>query len=131
MNEFKNLGIVFNYNAKFNVAKQNLYQKGNRAMFALLKKNNKLSLPVDVPVKLFTHLVKPLILYSSEVWGDGKCDILEKLQLRFCKYILAVNKSTCSNMVYGELGITPLDIDIKARIIVYWAKLVNEDQSKI
>ena len=34
-------------------------------------------------------------------------------------------------MVYGELGITPLDIDIKARMIVYWEKLVNEDQSKI
>ena len=132
MNEYNYLGIVYNYNAKFNVAKQNLYQKGNRAMFALLKKNTKLYLPVDVAVKLFTHLVKPVILYSSEVWGVGKCDILEKIQLRFCKYILAVNKSTCSNiMVYGELGITPLDIDIKARMIAYWAKLVNEDQSKI
>ena len=52
-------------------------------MFALLKKIDKLSLPVDVAVKLFTHLVKPVILYSSEVWGDGKCDILEILQLRF------------------------------------------------
>ena len=37
--------------------------------------------------------------------------------------MLAVNKSTCSNMVYGELGITPLDIDIQARLIVYWAKI--------
>ena len=34
-------------------------------------------------------------------------------------------------MVYGELRITPLDIDIKARMIVYWAKRVNEDQNKI
>ena len=34
-------------------------------------------------------------------------------------------------MVYGELGITTLDNDIKARMIVYWAKLVSEDQSKI
>ena len=48
--------------------------------------------------RLFTE---SLILYWSEVWGDEQCDILEKLQLRFCKYILAVNKFTCSNMVYG------------------------------
>ena len=81
MNEYNYPGIVFNYNAKFNVAKQNLYQKGNRAMFALLKKNNKLSLPADVAVKLFTHLVKPVILYSSEGWGDGKCDILDTVNL--------------------------------------------------
>ena len=65
------------------------------------------------------------------MWGDEKYDILEKLQIRFCKYILAVNKSTCSNMVYGELEITPLDIDIKVRVIVYWARLVSKDQSKI
>ena len=90
VNEYNYLGIFFNYNAKFNVAKQNLYQKRIRAMSVLLKNINKLSLPVDIAVKLFTNLVKPVILYSSEVWGDEKCDILENLQLRFCKYILAV-----------------------------------------
>ena len=100
VNEYNYLSLVFNYNAKFNVAKQNLYRKGNRAMFTLLNKINKMSLQVDVAVKLFTNLVKPVILYSSEVWGDNNCDILEKLQLRSCKYILAINKSTCSNMVY-------------------------------
>ena len=87
---------------EFIVAKQNLAMFA-RAMFTLLENINKLSLPVDVAVKLFTHFVNPVILYSSEVWGDGKCYILEKLQLRFYKYILAVNKSIYSNMVYGEL----------------------------
>ena len=76
MNEYNYLGIVFYYNAKFNVAKQNLAMFA-RAMFTLLDNNNTLSLPVDVAVKLFTHFVKPVILYSSEVWGDGKCDILD------------------------------------------------------
>ena len=34
-------------------------------------------------------------------------------------------------MVYGELGITALDIDFKVRLFIYWAELVSEDQSKI
>ena len=42
-----------------------------------------------------------------------KCDILERLQLRFFKYVLSVNKFTSSMMVYGELGAIPLDVDIK------------------
>ena len=56
---------------------------------------------------------------------------LKEIQLRFCNYILAVNKSTCSNILYGELGVTHLDIHIKARKIAHWAMLVNEYQSNI
>ena len=45
VDEYNYLGLVFNYNAKFKIAKSHLYQKGCRAMFALLKKSRKLSLP--------------------------------------------------------------------------------------
>ena len=38
VNEYNYLGIVFTYNANFFVSKQNLYQKGNRAMLAVIKK---------------------------------------------------------------------------------------------
>ena len=51
VNECNYLGIVFNYNAKFNGAKPNLCHKGNMALFPL---------------------PKPVILYSSELWGDKK-----------------------------------------------------------
>ena len=37
VNEHNYLCIAFNYNAKCIVAKQNLYQKDKRTMFALLK----------------------------------------------------------------------------------------------
>ena len=55
---YKYLGVLFNYNGKFTVAKNELHCKGSLA--------------------------------------------------RFCKHILSLNKSTCSNMVYGELGTTPM-----------------------
>ena len=42
-----------------------------------------------------------------------------------CQYV------QCLNMVYGQLRITPLHIDIKVSMIVYWAKLISGDQSKI
>ena len=73
-------------------------------MFALLRRGRQLQLPVDIMIHLFDTLVKPVLLYGSEIWAHEGTEILEKLHLRFCKYILLVNKTTCSNMVYGELG---------------------------
>ena len=129
--EYNYLGLVFNYNAKFKIAKSHLYQKGCRAMFALLNKSRNLSLPMDIMLKLFNVLVKPVVLYGAEVWGSEKCDILERLQLRFFKYVLSVNKFTSSMMVYGELGAIPLDIVIKSRMLTFWARLCTGEKHKI
>ena len=59
------------------------------------------------------------MLYGAEVWGSAKCDILEhveRLQIRFFKYILSVNKFTSSMMIYGAI---PLDVDIKSRMLTF------------
>ena len=100
-------------------------------MFALLERSRNLPLPIDIMLKLFKVLVKPVVLYEAEVWGSEKCDILERLQLRFFKYVLSVNKFTSSMMVYGELGATPLDIDIKSRMLTFWARLCSGHKHKI
>ena len=131
VDEYNYLGLVFNYNAKFKIAKSQLYQKGCRAMFSLIKKARNLSFPLDIMLKLFNVIVKPVVLYGAEVWGSENCDILERLQLRFLKYVLSVNKFTSSMMVYGELGVAPLDVDIKLRMLTYWARLCLGDKHKI
>ena len=64
------------------------------------KKNKNLSLPLDIMLTLFNVIGKPVVLYGAEVWGSENCDILERLQLRFFKYVLSVNKFTSSMMVY-------------------------------
>ena len=42
--EYKHLGIVFNYNGKFNQVKKLLVDQGKRAMYALISKSRKLNL---------------------------------------------------------------------------------------
>ena len=77
-------------------------------MFSLLTRIRTLALQIDLSVKLFEAIVKPVLLYGAEVWGCEDSAILERLQLKFYKYLLGLNKSTCSSMVYGELGVFPL-----------------------
>ena len=36
-----------------------------------------------------------------------------------------MKRSIPSNIVYGELGITPFKVDISTHIVSFWSKLVN------
>ena len=128
---YKYLGIIFNYNGKFRLAKQDLLLRGKRAMFALMTKARKLHLPIDVQLELFDAVVTPVVLYGSEIWCYEGCETLEKLHLQFCKIILCLKKTTCNVMVYGELGRYPFLIAAKMRILSFWARLLPVKKPKL
>ena len=75
-------------------------------------------------------MVKPILLYGCEIWGMGNFDVLERIQLKFYKYIFNLKRSTPSYMIYGELGATPLYIDIQTRIISFWCNLIQNSEKK-
>jgi hypothetical protein len=81
---------------------------------------------IDIVLDLFDKMLKPVLLYGCELWGYGNCDIIiESVHLKFCKMLLHMKSSTPSFMVYGELGRYPLVIDIKIRMVSYWAKFID------
>ena len=86
---------------------------------------------MDIMLKLVNVLVKPVVLYGAVVWGSEKCDIFQRLQLRFFKYVFSVNKFTSSMMIYRELGAIRLDADIKSRMLTCWVRLCSGDKHKI
>ena len=63
-----------------------------------------LLLPIDVKLELFEHLVMPILLYGSEIWGFEDLAQIETFFCRFCKDMLGLHKRTPNCMVYGELG---------------------------
>ena len=79
-------------------------------------------------IHLFDTLVKPILLYGCEIWAHEGTGILDKLHLRFCKYIVLVNRTTCSNMVYGELGEYPLIISAQTRMTMFWANICQDSE---
>ena len=56
---------------------------------------------------------------------------LKVCSLDLKKYFLSVNKFTYSMIVYEELGAIPLNVDIKLRMLTYWARLCLGDKHKI
>ena len=124
-NAYKYLGIYLARSGSFNQAKKHIAEQANKALFSLLRKIRNLNLPYDLQIDLFNKTVKPILLYGSEIWGFGNIDVIERIQLKFLKYIFNLKKSTSSFMIYGELGIMPIYIDIKTRVISYWSKTIS------
>ena len=59
-------------------------------MYALINKMKICNLSIDIKLKLFDQLVVPVILFGCEIWGDNNIEKLEKLHLKYCKYISRV-----------------------------------------
>ena len=67
-----------------------------QALFALLKKSKAVGLPFDIQIDLFDKTVKPILLYGAELWGYGSWDSLERIHLKFLKYLFNLKRSTPS-----------------------------------
>ena len=130
VNTYKYLGLIFTPNGRFKESIKYLCNQAQKAMFSVIKKARNLQLPLDVQLHLFHSTVMPIALYGCEVWGYEDCGMVERLHLKFCKYLLRVKSSTPSFMVYGELGEFPTSITIKCRMINFWLRLLNGKNSK-
>ena len=70
-------------------------------------------------------MVTPILSYGAEIWGTCKVEYIEKVQTKFCKYILGVNSKTSNSAVLGECGRQPLVCAYMVKCVNYWIKLTN------
>ena len=138
VDEYKYLGVIFNNcrNIRGNIFKKMpsyISEKGRKAIFATVKKCKSLGfLSPKVALKLFDSNVLSILNYASEIWSGNKPnDEVEKVQLRFLKFMLGVKDSTCTTAVYGEVGRFPLQLDVNLRIVKYWIRILNDKEGSL
>ena len=103
---------------------------GKKAMFSLLNKVKQNFLPVDISLEMFEKMVIPCMLYGSEIWGYNNIISLERVQLKFIKYLLKLKPNTPTVMVYGETGRLPIQYHVNISLLRYWVSLVTGGQDK-
>ena len=123
--------MVFSHNGKFGKHVTKGIDKAHNSMYGLLRSIRQLGLPSDLSCHLFDSMVSPIMTYGCEVWGNQNIDSLETVHMKFCKFVLGVNKSTTNAMVYGELGRHPLQVEITLRILCFWARIVADECQKL
>ena len=119
VDEYVYLGVKFNYNGNYKkmIAKQ--ITQARKALYCMLTKARKLQLPIDIQCQLFDHLVLPILLYGSEVWGYEDLLQVEVFHRKFLRLILHVNRCTPDCMIYGETGRGAILSVVKCRMVSF------------
>jgi hypothetical protein len=69
VNKFNYLGILLNRTGNFSKAITKQAEKAKQAMYEVLKRGRTHNLSVECKLELFDKMVKPILLYGSEIWG--------------------------------------------------------------
>ena len=70
-------------------------------------------------------MVKPILTYGAGIWGFEYAEVIEQVQIQFCKQFLGVNNSVNNSVALGECGRLPLCISYHVKCIKYWCKLLQ------
>ena len=151
--EFNFLGNIIDQKGKFKRSSQELSKKGLKAIFSLKKYMSDFKhIPVNLSCKLFDTLIRPIILYNSEIWfmdeyftffkaiqrsiisgrNIEKLSLVdrstfEKIHTRFCKTVLGTRKTACNFAARTELGRLPLESFIKTQVLSYYSRINSQD----
>ena len=139
-NEYKYLGIMINKkNCTFLPALKALRIKATRVLYAIKSKIDIHNLPIKLALKLFDALVKPILLYASEIWEpflehdydkwDG--NDIEKVHLQFLKQLLGANRSTTNILVRGELNRHTMQREVLKRHIKYVKYVTKKEGNRL
>ena len=130
--KYKYLGIILYFNGNLNHAADHLYNQSLKALFSINSKIlNSSNLNIDLKIKLFDALIRPICTYGSEIWisdfniKESNIDVLpfEKIQNKFCKHILNVNRKSSNLAVKCELGRKPVINFITYLALKYYNRL--------
>ena len=97
-------------------------------MSSLLNLTQGMEVPINIMCTLFDSCDLPILNYCCEVIGFYKAENMERVQRKFCKWLLNVKMSTNSLSLYSELGRYPLFIERNIRIVKYFLKLYGVKQ---
>ena len=144
-NTYSYLGITFDRKCNFKTATDDLKTKASKALFSLYAAlSNSDYLDINVHLKLFDTLIKPILTYGCEIWLPNqyekiiksniqKIDTIpfEKVHNTFCKRTLGVYKSTSNVLAKLELGRLPLLYPTAILILKYWSYIISKPKQSL
>jgi len=80
---------------------------------------------------MFNILVKSIFMYGVEVWNWEEREKLEKLQARYIRWTLGLERCTPIYVVQEETKVEPISIEAGQRALKYQEKIRNYTENRI
>jgi hypothetical protein len=107
-----------------------MYKKALKALFSVYSSLDIRADLKNIPIflKLFDSLVKPVLLYGSEIWGasiNSGNNPINKFTNKFYRTLLGVPRNTSNAGIHAELGRFPIHINAHQSMVRYWFRLIT------
>ncbi|KAK9507616.1 hypothetical protein O3M35_007436 [Rhynocoris fuscipes] len=131
VSSFQYLGVSFSSTGKFRQASNHFISAGRLAISKVRNiLTNTLATQHSSRKKLINSIIKPVMLYSCEIWAYNYIDDLERVQLQL-KRLYNLPKSTPNSFVRLEYGLTPIIVTVFKAMLSLIIKLLKLDESRI
>jgi hypothetical protein len=80
---------------------------------------------------IWWSMIVPVLNFGAELWGSAKCKEVEAVQLEVGKRLLGVSRKMASPVVRGELGWWSMRAQRDMKLLLYWARLVRLEDSRL
>eukprot|EP00456_Euglypha_rotunda_P058415 TRINITY_DN4852_c0_g5_i3.p1 TRINITY_DN4852_c0_g5~~TRINITY_DN4852_c0_g5_i3.p1 ORF type:complete len:347 (+),score=-26.07 TRINITY_DN4852_c0_g5_i3:97-1041(+) len=131
VDSYKYLGLIIDRNFSWKQHIEKLSLKAQNRMKGIFGLGIGKGLSVKALMRGWEVLVRPLVEFSCEIWGEKDYKMLEDLQVDMGRRVLGVSRMTTREVIQGELGLQRL----KARRILarirFWSKLVKLDKNRL
>ena len=111
-----------------------LNDRAMKAIFHMKRKVKSIGeLPPDIMLNLFDALIKPILVYGSDVWGI-KCKLwgeADKTFLQYARCMLRVKATTSNTITTGECGKFPPSTACQISALCYVNRLIHMSNDKL
>ena len=89
-------------------------------------------LPPEIRFEMFDTMIKPILAYSSDVWGINKNALheLDRLFLNYVHCVLCVKLTTSNVIVIGERGKFPPSLYCHINVLCFFHRLLKMQPGK-
>ena len=111
-----------------------LCDQSRKALFKIRRKIKCVSsLPATVMFYLYDALVRPVLIYGSDVWVFNKScvDTLDKIILNHVRRTLHVKATICNDIVFGESGLFPPSVYCHINVLCYYHRLRVMQENRV
>ena len=129
---YKYLGTWLHWRGNYTYSLNKPSDYANKTLQCLQQNIIKLGITdIITHMKLFNTLVKPILLYNAEIWGLHNVKCLERICLKFYKFLLKISQTSSSTAIYSELGLLPISYDINLAVAKYYERVRNQTTSNL